>query len=417
MLVDEVGRERHGHHDGDDGQHHGVGRQEQHDPTTVLLRRAIDGYKMTEAEEAIIARSAEWSYQYSIALGHRFLAGEPSIIRSDRVLDYLSMNQRKRDGKFFHPDEGWPEAEPFIAQNGSNSYWYAHMLGKRFEAGEAAIIRDCPSMVTNYAQYIIKGRWLEAEPFIREYQNYWSDYARAFNIKEAVTVHGRADRDDPRNVLNMMANLRELTPEEEAVVATSPKHAFNYAKYQIKKPFPAGEAAIATDQYFARTYAYEVLKRPFPLGEPAIATDPWGAAWYAHYVLGGPFKLGEPTIATNADASVYYAVNVLGDRFPAGEAVICTNAIAIADYFLVMDEPWPEAEPIITTDPHLAYDYAKDVIKGPFPAREPVMMRFPSVALKYALRVLGRRWPEIEELARDHQNWQTYKERFNVEDP
>ena len=56
----------------------------------------------------------------------------------------------------------------------------------------------------------------------------------------------------------------------------------------------------------------------------------------------------------------------------------------------------PEVEPIILQDPSFAYNYAKDVIKGRWPEAEPIILQQPYTACLYALLVIKGRWPEAE---------------------
>lgn len=48
---------------------------------------------------------------------------------------------------------------------------------------------------------------------------------------------------------------------------------------------------------------------------------------------------------------------------------------------------WPEAEPVMMTDPGLAFRYAKYVIKGRWPEAEAAIMTDPGAASSYALHL------------------------------
>ena len=76
------------------------------------------------------------------------------------------------------------------------------------------------------------------------------------------------------------------------------------------------------------------------------------------------------------------------------------------------------AEPKISKDPHWAYMYALDVIKGPWPEAEPYIMKHPYMAYMYARAILKKRWPEAEPYIKsgDIRSWYEYKKTFNIKD-
>ena len=76
------------------------------------------------------------------------------------------------------------------------------------------------------------------------------------------------------------------------------------------------------------------------------------------------------------------------------------------------------AEPKIAKDPHWAYMYALDVIKGPWPEAEPSIMKHPYMAYMYARAILKKRWPEAEPYIKngDTRSWVDYKKHFNITD-
>ena len=64
---------------------------------------------------------------------------------------------------------------------------------------------------------------------------------------------------------------------------------------------------------------------------------------------------------------------------------------------------WPEAEPYIMKDPHIAYLYANDLMEGKrWPEAEPYIMKDPSIASNYATNVIKGRWPEAEPYIMKH---------------
>lgn len=80
------------------------------------------------------------------------------------------------------------------------------------------------------------------------------------------------------------------------------------------------------------------------------------------------------------------------------------------------------AEPKIAKEPHWAYMYAMDVIKGPWPEAEPYIMKSAFWAYMYARVILKKRWPEAEPFIKqfykhgDFTSWYEYKKTFNIKD-
>jgi hypothetical protein len=69
---------------------------------------------------------------------------------------------------------------------------------------------------------------------------------------------------------------------------------------------------------------------------------------------------------------------------------------AYAHALNVIQDRWPEAEPIIQQNREYAYYYANGVIKGRWPEAEPTIMQNSKYALCYATDVIQDRWPEAE---------------------
>jgi len=70
----------------------------------------------------------------------------------------------------------WPEAEPFIKQNPLEAYQYAEEVIKgRWPEAEHIIVTH-PFSAYMYATQVLKDRWTEAEPIIKEDLLYWHDY-------------------------------------------------------------------------------------------------------------------------------------------------------------------------------------------------------------------------------------------------
>jgi len=197
------------------------------------------------------------------------------------------------------------------------------VLKKLFALIEKEIAKD-PELVYNYAEDVIKGRFLEGEAAIAKDPELASEYARH-------VIRGRF-------------------PEAEAAIAKDPYLASDYARYVIRGRWPEVEAAIAKDPYLASDYARYVIRGRFSKGEAAIAKDPYLASEYARYVIRGRFPEGEAAIAKDPYLSYEYARYVIKGRFSKGEAAIAK-------------------------DPRWAYAYARDVIRGRFPEAEPRLRR------------------------------------------
>lgn len=71
------------------------------------------------------------------------------------------------------------------------------------------------------------------------------------------------------------------------------------------------------------------------------------------------------------------------------------NALQYAECNLGLSR-WPEAEPLIMSNPVTAWTYAYNILKRRWPEAEPYIMRDPRSAERYATCVLKARWPEAE---------------------
>ena len=212
-------------------------------------KRFFSGKRWPEAEP-IIAQDAKWSLEYASNLGQRFPAGEEAILKS-KDLSYV-LNYAK------HVIEGrWPEAEPIIAKSPYWSLEYARNIGRRFHAGEKAILNsNNASWIVNYAQEVIGGRWPEAEPII---------------VKDA------------RAFLSYASKLKLRLPLGEKTILNSNNVHWmvSYAKYVIDGRWPEAEPFIAKHAEASYRYAVDVLNGRFALGERAIRKIPalWDKYW------------------------------------------------------------------------------------------------------------------------------------------
>jgi len=67
--------------------------------------------------------------------------------------------------------------------NAKDAFWYAiKVITGRFYEAESIILKE-PIYIRNYTKWVIKERWPEAEPILK--QSYlWGKYCKDFNIKE-----------------------------------------------------------------------------------------------------------------------------------------------------------------------------------------------------------------------------------------
>lgn len=91
-----------------------------------------------------------------------------AMIRSglmNRLLGYLSETVEESTFKRFLGTETSPYLDEVCSKDPVLAYLYAVVMGRRFPAGEPAIIQDT-MLAFWYAREVIKGRFLEAEPLI-----------------------------------------------------------------------------------------------------------------------------------------------------------------------------------------------------------------------------------------------------------
>ena len=124
-------------------------------------------------------------------------------------------------------------ARKFTKMNASQAYQTAWKANKRLPKLEVFILENAKASY-DYAVYIIKDRWVEAEPIIAKDGESASLYAR--NV-----IKGR-------------------WAEGEPIILRSSKWSYNYAYNVIKDRWEEAEQIIATNAYFAYLYAKDVIK-------------------------------------------------------------------------------------------------------------------------------------------------------------
>ncbi len=133
------------------------------------------------------------------------------------------------------------------------------------------LIKRNPELASEYATYILKDRWIEAESIIMSN----SEAAYSY-IKDVV---------------------KERLPESlEKIIMGNSDLALTYAKYVIGGRWVEGEKAIVQNAANAYLYAEEVLKGRWKEAEPIIKKNPMSAYYYAARVIKGRFFDAEPYI-------------------------------------------------------------------------------------------------------------------------
>jgi hypothetical protein len=110
------------------------------------------------------------------------------------------------------------------------------------------------SKLVKYAKDIIKGRWLEAEPYIIKNPTWACQYAKDI-------IKGR-------------------WPEAEPYIMKDPEGTYHYAKDIIKGRWLEAEPYIMGNPYYAYHYAKDIIKGPWLEAEPYIMKDPIWAYYY-----------------------------------------------------------------------------------------------------------------------------------------
>lgn len=110
--------------------------------------------------------------------------------------------------------------------------------------------------------------------------------------------------------------IKASWPEAEDSISTDANASYNYALNSIRARWEKGENVISTNPQLSLSYAINVLKGPFALGEPSIASNSTTAHAYAFRVLKSRFIAGEPAIAaTETNGNTIEFVRAYYDAF------------------------------------------------------------------------------------------------------
>jgi len=162
--------------------------------------------------------------------------------------------------------------------------------------------------------------------------------------------------------------LKRPWKEAEAIIATSPEFSVRYAQHVVSGRFQAGEPAIAKSGLWSLYYATDVLHGAFTPGEKKVASKPALACWYAQMVKKGPWPLGEKAIRKEPYWIIEYASRVTRSHWPKRKKAILANPYWIVEYARkVVRGRWEEAEDHLLSSTKYCLEYARKVMKGPLP--------------------------------------------------
>ena len=110
----------------------------------------------------------------------------------------------------------------------------------------------------------------------------------------------------------------EITDQMINYIATDPQSAKDYACIVINRPFPVGEDAIATNASCSYSYAKLALKgKRFKKGEPVIMVGGSRYAYlYARYILKKQWPAAEPYIAKVPEDYIEYLWFIYKGKIP-----------------------------------------------------------------------------------------------------
>ena len=292
---------------------------------------SVTGNPLPEAEP-LIAKNAQYSYEYARIFKSRFKLGEPAIMADPELASLYARH-------FFKGR--WPEAEPSIATDPRAAFDYAeHILRGEFPLGEEAISQE-GTLAYHYVMYCLKPRpntQLTKEQCQQHLRNRIANRKKKLNetmnlfsltTNPEELPHFDKMMEVPEFAWNAIkksklsaADKRKAMTEKEHVWAKDAEYAFEYARAYLRKRFPAGEKSILTNAELAADYASEIIKGRWPEAEPIIARDCQAAYTYAREVMHGRFPLAEPLLASAAVYVCAYALWVINGRFPEGERTL-----------------------------------------------------------------------------------------------
>lgn len=274
--------------------------------------------------------------------------------------------------------ERWPEGEKMLLNAGFTHliFEYARDVvgkstrgGDRWPEGERVLIKH-PAYAFQYAQYVLKDRWPEAE---EQLANYHDDSEMTYGSLNSIVLYAE------------MYRRGEEWPEAERILINYPEYALRYARLARRSRWPEVEQLdfkgisskrlgnldnfhkLCTEIY---EYAYKFLRHiGWPNGEKMLSSySPINTMKYIFNVLNRG-----------------YGPEDRGRHWLEGEKAMITY----------LKYHWGTS-----TSYHIPFFlYIKSFYEGVgLPEAEPFFLQSPILACRYATEVLGRRWHKAEKL-------------------
>lgn len=95
--------------------------------------------------------------------------------------------------------------------------------------------------------------------------------------------------------------------------------------------------------------------------------------------------------------------------------IIATNCVYAYNYAFYNNRRFHAGEPMIATQLHTTYNYAKFIIKGPWPKADDIFLQDSWWALHYVIDVVDKRYPKLENIIKqDREMKEKYENHFRV---
>ena len=212
----------------------------------------------------------------------------PKFRSAKRALSFATKYKTKLDDN----------SEKLIAKDAEYSWYYAEVIGSRFELGEPEIAKDSEASYY-YAVRVIKGRFELGEPAIAKNPEYSLMYAEEI-------IKGRFELGEPAIANSIIKDNSWHTICDFAT-------AFTYAKEYCRGNFELLESILLTDKSLDTAMACaryaECLQKRFIEAEEIIAKDTEASVFYSLNVLQGRFEIAEENISKNEDHLAEYITN------------------------------------------------------------------------------------------------------------
>lgn len=327
-----------------------------------------------------------------------------AALKSYTAVEYAKKVFKGRWPEHNNPNSISAKAEQVIAQDPIAATSYAIEVVKGpWPQGEAAIAsRSNTSLM--YATFGLLGRFIKGEEAIRNEKTglHLKQYKKnVINGPFGKGINGI--KDNPWLALLYATKINGRFPEGEAAIASDPEYASSYA-HLLGGRFPEGESAIFTDPLSAFTYVMRHVNQPYPDAEDIIASDPHFAYEYAKYILFGKFVKGEDTIKEHEKYNKLYTDDIINGPWGKGKDYILNTpdlALVYAKYLKQWQIDISELEGIFTSDPKLAFIYARSLLNDDFTHNEGPISRFKDgesiiatdaeYSYKYAIEILNRK--------------------------